>query len=194
MEWITKNLLPLILTLSFYNTAHAQLGKWFGPGELSEAHESVKGISNCTSCHSTGAPHDKCLACHTDIKARLDLGKGFHAKHKDKKCATCHPEHKGAGHDLFGLDVKTFKHDDTGWPLAGAHQELKCKNCHKEKRVNQVTKKKTHRVTYLGLQSTCISCHKDVHDGKNGVTCENCHTQDAWKKLTPPTPTAQPTP
>ncbi|MCX6283385.1 MAG: hypothetical protein NTW31_04010 [Bacteroidetes bacterium] len=51
------------------------------PGQLASVHSNLEGISNCTHCHTLGdkVTNDKCLSCHTELKARLDLHKGYHA-------------------------------------------------------------------------------------------------------------------
>lgn len=163
----------------------AQFGKWFSPGDLSKPHDALNGSGDCATCHSSGSPHDKCLLCHTEIKERLDQNKGFHAKVKASKCGTCHVEHKGKNHDMLGLDKAKFSHNDTGWPLTGSHAKVPCENCHKQKRIHAVSKKKTKTTTYLGANATCTSCHKDEHKGAYGTECRACHDTVAWKAPEP---------
>lgn len=179
--------LIIFFLLSSPPSSFAQFGKWFGPGELSKAHEKLNGVSDCTNCHSSGVPHDKCLVCHTEIKDKLDHNKGFHAKFKTSKCGSCHVEHKGKEHNIVGLNVATFNHANTDWPLTGAHLKVKCDSCHKEKRVDAITKKPTKTITYLGASPACTSCHKDVHQTKYGIECRGCHDTTAWKAPVPTT-------
>lgn len=167
------------------SAARAQFEGWLSPGELSKAHAGLKGVSNCTQCHATarGVPDAKCLACHAEIKERIEKKKGYHAR-LEQQCNVCHVEHKGAAHDLMGLSRVPFTHDDTGWPLTGAHQKLECADCHKQKRVDPNTKKSTGRPTYLGNSPRCLSCHEDVHraKGTSFQDCTKCHTTEQWNR------------
>jgi hypothetical protein len=59
-------------------TLLAPLGAQISPGPLSRPHQSLNGATNCTSCHKFGGQAVlKCLACHTEIAARLDARQGF---------------------------------------------------------------------------------------------------------------------
>jgi hypothetical protein len=75
-----------------------------------------------------------------------------------------------------GGDRNKLDHAQTGWPLNGAHATTPCAQCH------------THRnargnSTFLGLQTSCVSCHKDQHQGRFGQSCTSCHDEVAWKDL-----------
>mgnify|MGYP001263565130 CR=1 FL=1 len=167
------------------SSVHAQLEGWLSPGDLSKAHRSLRGVSNCTQCHATarGVPDTKCLSCHTEIKSRIDKNAGYHAR-LEQDCHVCHNEHKGAGYDLQGLSRVPFNHDDTGWPLTGKHEQLQCANCHKEKRIDASTKKPTSTTTYLGNDPKCVSCHQDVHRSKGAFQdCTKCHTTSSWNRV-----------
>ena len=69
------------------------------PGELSKVHSHLEGMSNCTQCHILGekVSNKKCLDCHTELKARIDLQKGYHssAETRGKECVKCHSDHHG---------------------------------------------------------------------------------------------------
>ena len=62
----------LVMLLSAYNLA-AQIS----PGDLSNPHSNLEGISNCTQCHVLGnkQTNEKCLACHTEINERISAKK-----------------------------------------------------------------------------------------------------------------------
>ena len=70
----------------------------------------------------------------------------------------------------------TFRHNQTGFDLTGAHRFLSCNQCH----VNRV---------FGGLPSECGFCHqKDFratvlqHKGLVlPVACERCHFTFGWK-------------
>lgn len=168
----------LILLLFPAFAAHAQLGNFVNPGPLSNPHKTLDGIKNCTKCHSAsqGLPNEKCLACHTEIKERLDVRKGYHARVQGD-CYTCHSEHEGRNYDVTGLTRIRFDHTDTGWPLTGSHKDLDCSNCHKKKREG------TTRTTYLGNDSKCMSCHENIHGSKKAKfqKCQNCHGTRNWQ-------------
>jgi hypothetical protein len=84
-------------------------------------------------------------------------------------CTTCHSTEtwknslSGAGSEAGGAGV--FNHDKTGFPLRGRHQEVTCTGCHQPKRQ---------------VQSDCVSCHKDPHQGLLGRLCETCHSARTW--------------
>jgi len=154
------------------------------PGELSDPHAHLEGMSNCTQCHDLGknVSDQKCLACHKELKTRIDQKKGFHFSSKvgNKGCITCHSEHLSRKYDIVHLDKDKFDHQETGWALEGKHKEKKCQDCHKTEHItDQVLKKK--KFTYLGLNTTCLTCHEDKHQKTLSANCTECHTQDAFK-------------
>ena len=139
------------------------------PGELSNPHKFQDNQSMCKVCHSQDmtVAESNCLSCHTELKKRIENQKGFHVNKKDR-CERCHKEHQGRETSLINLETKTFNHDETGYNLSGAHQNIQdCKICHKGK-------------GYLGLSSACVSCHKDGHNGKLGNDCSLCHSVTKW--------------
>ena len=184
----------LAFLIAFFSfSARAQLGNLFSPGELSKAHAALGGVTGCSNCHAKGPPTEKCLKCHVEIKERLEKKKGYHGKYTEYKCGDCHREHKGKENDLAGLSKMKFRHDDTGWPLTGKHVSVECKSCHTQKRVDPTTRQEGEATTYLAADAKCVSCHKDVHDGKLGTDCRGCHDTQTWK-IPSPIPTATGTP
>jgi hypothetical protein len=79
-----------------------------------------------------------------------------------RKCELCHSP--------AGWSPAFFAHDRTGFPLAGAHQKVACKDCHTTDVPNSLAK-------------TCGGCHMDVHRGDFGQRCEGCHTEETWHPL-----------
>ena len=72
----------------------------FSPGDLSNAHANLEGMSNCTQCHTSGdeVQNSKCLSCHKEITSLVNSGRGLHAREaKGKQCYACHSEHHGEG-------------------------------------------------------------------------------------------------
>ena len=148
----------LLFAVSFGFSVHAQIS----PGVLSKVHSQLEGLSNCTKCHELGekVSSAKCLACHTELKARIDQNKGYHvsAEVKGKQCANCHNDHHG------------FK-------LTGAHTKKKCEDCHKSAFIKD-TKIKAKKFTYLGLKTECLTCHDDYHQKTLSASCADCHNDE----------------
>ena len=79
MKFITSLHISLVF-LFFSLMASGQIS----PGELAEPHAQLEGMSNCTQCHDLGehVSDSKCLACHKELKTRVDQKKGFHSSLK----------------------------------------------------------------------------------------------------------------
>jgi nitrate/TMAO reductase-like tetraheme cytochrome c subunit len=154
------------------------------PGELTNAHANLEGMTNCTKCHTMGKKisNENCLSCHKEIKERLDQKKGYHSSSKvvDKECFTCHSEHHGRNFEIVHFDKKQFDHNTTGFKLEGAHVKKDCADCHKPAYISNPDLKKK-KGTYLGLNNQCLTCHEDRHQKTLSSTCLNCHTSDAFK-------------
>jgi hypothetical protein len=117
------------------------------------------------------------MACHEDISRSMRQKSGLHGRNfQGKPCGDCHTDHRGRGHVLVRWDTKKFDHDQTGWELEGAHQRTDCNKCH-------TGKNERNHASYIGLSNTCASCHKDVHAGRFGSSCQNCHDDESWKNL-----------
>jgi hypothetical protein len=109
---------------------------------------------------------DQCLACHKDVH-KAQLG---------KNCTSCHSEEK--------WKPAKFDHQtQSKFLLKGKHQELKCSECHKptSKEFVQEFKKNIPVITYKPISGQCVACHKDVHKGHFGQSCNSCHSEQAWK-------------
>ncbi len=154
------------------------------PGELSKAHASLEGISNCTKCHDVGnkVTRQKCLECHKEIKANIIARKGYHgsAEVRNKDCAGCHSEHHGRDFQLIRFNKKTFDHSKTGFALKGEHAKQECNACHKPAFIKDPAIRKKAG-TYLGLSQQCLSCHDDFHQGKMSSKCTDCHGFNSFK-------------
>jgi len=114
--------------IMFCNPLLAQIS----PGELAEVHAHLEGISNCTKCHTLGdkVSNEKCLDCHTELKARIDQNKGNHASAeiKGKACVTCHNDHHGRKFEIIRFDKDKFDHKLAGFEVLGAHAKKTCKD------------------------------------------------------------------
>ncbi len=144
--------------------------------------------TQCYTCHTTrsweevtfdhnetrlplvgGHANLECQACHTP-----DTFTGL-----DPACVSCHAEddvHDGQFgtacercHVADAWDKVTFDHDETAFPLDGAHVNVPCEQCH----VNN---------QYVGTPTECVACHEQPvsHVGVFGTDCATCHLTSAW--------------
>ena len=177
---------PLLITLFL-------LVQWsvaqISPGDLSEPHKDLEGIGNCTQCHTIGKEisNSNCLTCHKEIDSRIAAGKGYHATVKGTQCIECHKEHHGRSFTLIRFDKKNFDHAQTGFRLEGKHGSLQCEQCHTGKNIAaediRALSDKRKSTTFLGLGTTCRSCHADNHRGQFSQECTQCHTVNGWKPV-----------
>lgn len=154
------------------------------PGDLTNFHANLEGISNCTKCHELGeqVSNSKCLDCHSEIKTRMSAGNGYHSSTevKGKNCSSCHNEHHGRNFRIVNFNSESFNHDKAGFSLTGKHKTAECKECHKSEFISDNSLKK-RKNTYLGLSTNCSSCHEDYHQKTLGESCTYCHNTDAFK-------------
>ena len=128
---------------------------------LRGSHATVR----CSACHKAGddgrivyrkAP-GTCYSCHE--------GDDVHKGRLGKKCKKCHNERSWR-------KESSFNHDKTDFPLRGKHREVKCAACHPNER-------------YKDIPTQCAVCHaiNDVHLGRYGRKCADCHSEKDWKKV-----------
>lgn len=141
--------------------------------KLEAAHERI----DCRDCHKSDYISDSeiaqrqgtylglqeaCLSCHLDYH-QGDLG---------KDCLSCH------NYQDFE-QTPGFDHQETDFPLKGAHQNVDCLECHpKEIREAKEFQK------FKGLKfANCTDCHEDAHQGRFGPNCTDCHSEQSWSQL-----------
>ncbi len=173
-------ILSVVMCFMFAESSFAQIS----PGDLSESHSHLEGMSNCTQCHTLGEKisNEKCLDCHKDLQNNIKNQKGFHVSTDiaGKECISCHSDHHGRTFEMIRFDKDNFNHSLTGYELIGAHQKKKCKDCHKNEFIrNDDIKKK--KITYLGLNTECLGCHTDYHQTTLSNNCNDCHDFNAFK-------------
>jgi hypothetical protein len=171
----------------------APVAAQISPGPLAKPHQQLEGTLRCETCHGGGRKEQmsaRCLECHKEIAWLVDRGRGFHAAVKDQRCASCHPDHAGRDFSLVSWpdgDVNRFDHTRAGWPLDGSHQKTKCLDCHKAAfRVSRAAKLSERRGPdwgWVGLEQTCVTCHEDIHRGRLGTACAECHTTTDFKTI-----------
>jgi len=149
------------------------------PGPL--AHDHAKYENDCAVCHKAfdvEAQRGLCLACHEDVAKDLaskgpdDMG--FHGRSplaSSGACRSCHPDHLGREADIRGASAATFDHDETDYPLLGAHRSTDCARCHPADTPRR------------DAPSACIDCHRedDAHDNALSSDCSECHGETEWR-------------
>lgn len=157
--------------------------QFLSPGKLATAHADIDGDSNCSECHSTGKRIDTnaCLGCHDDLRTKIRKRSGLHGReYQGQDCGKCHVEHLGRNARLVrwpGGSPERFDHRQSGWALKGAHASVQCQDCH------DIQNRRGH-ATYLGLKTTCASCHEDPHKGRFAdADCTSCHNETDWSQV-----------
>ncbi len=156
-------------------TASANLETLIMPGKVIEGHAEYE--TECTRCHTRFGKQTQrqlCLDCHDDIAADITAKEGFHSHIPDSNnvdCKTCHGEHRGRQADIVQFNPLTFDHNQTDFELRHAHRQQPCSACHARDK------------KYREASADCFSCHekKDVHRGKLGEACGDCHDSQGWK-------------
>ncbi len=179
-------ILHIILLMATFTIS--KLNAQLSPGDLTNAHADLEGISNCTQCHTLGekVSNDKCLDCHKEIKSLINRGQGYHVSRevRGKDCATCHSEHHGRKFDMLRFDEDNFNHNLTGYRLTGAHQTTDCRQCHVPDFIED-RELRNREATFLGLKQDCATCHEDYHQNtlsKND--CASCHITESFAPAT----------
>lgn len=186
MKTLARVLLVGAALLSVAPRIQAQLA----PGPLSSAHAHLDGPLKCLECHGRGddSLQAGCLACHEEISWLLGRRRGLHETSRATPCAKCHAEHVGAGAPLVVFEEgapERFDHARARWPLTGKHAPLKCEACHKPgfrvSKAGSLSKRKDPARGFIGLESDCAACHKDVHAGRLDRDCRRCHGTEGWR-------------
>jgi len=111
------------------------------------------------------------LALGTTLAATPLAGQGTESPHGAAvhvpDCGACHtPDSWRSRPDA------RFSHDrDAGFPLAGAHAAVECRQCHLDLRFDEPRAR----------PDDCASCHLDVHQGRLGPRCVECHDTDGFE-------------
>lgn len=128
----------------------------------------------CGQCHKNDAPSktkpyrdtpQQCNACHQNN----DVHKGS----QGKECQQCH--------STSSWSKTTFDHSKTAFPLLDKHSKLECSQCHRSSDYKDFSK-----LDFAPPKADkhCASCHQidDVHLGRFGQQCNDCHNSQAWNK------------
>lgn len=113
---------------------------------------------------------ERCSECHVDYHSGAYAGPRITellGVSKDASASTGSPCE--VCHSVDGWPVVHFAaHDETGFPLRGAHAGVPCGSCHGS----------GHEKPTL---HSCTSCHRDPHAGELGEQCGGCHTPEDWR-------------
>lgn len=144
------------------------------PGRVIEGHAKLEG--DCSQCHvrfDRAAQTRLCLACHKEVAADVQARAGFHGRHGEAACRSCHTEHKGREARIAAFDERRFDHAQSDFALRGAHAKIECASCHVAGR------------KFRDAPRSCISCHRkdDRHRGSLGEACAGCHSEASWKAV-----------
>ena len=99
----------------------------------------------------------QCIDCHKKDDA--------HKGRLGKKCGDCHTA-------VSWHRDSSFDHSKTRFPLHEAHKKVSCASCHPNEQ-------------YKGISTQCSVCHSinDVHHGRYGTKCQDCHNEKDWKEI-----------
>ena len=145
------------------------------PGKVIEGHAKYE--EKCNSCHQPFSKEKQstlCRDCHKEVDTDIKGAQGLHGHVDDTEteCSHCHTDHQGRVADVIQLDKETFDHSETDYSLKGAHTSVRCEACHNREK------------KYRDTATACVSCHEsdDIHKGTLGETCNDCHTEQAWRR------------
>ncbi|MEO1257383.1 MAG: hypothetical protein AAFZ15_01255 [Bacteroidota bacterium] len=130
----------------------------------SGAHEGT--WSDCVDCHNNSNDYAifSCTVCHTNPETDEAHNGISGYSYENSACLACHPTG-----DIDG----SFDHDDTNFPLTGAHLNVECLACHSN--------------GYAGTPTDCAACHQTDFDatinpnhGELALStdCASCHTTE----------------
>jgi hypothetical protein len=131
----------------------------------------------CSECHTNTGNYGQftCISCHEHNQSSTNEGHGDVQgyMYNSDACYACHPTGSSEG---------SFNHNNSPFPLTGAHQTVECSKCHTN--------------GYAGTSTICYDCHATVYNqsvNPNHVTltipkeCQTCHTTDpGWAPATFP--------
>ncbi len=146
------------------------------PGKVIEGHAEKE--QECNSCHARFSKETQdrlCLKCHDKIDADISDKRGYHGQSPQvaaTACSSCHTDHKGRKAGIVLLERDLFDHEQTDYPLRGGHTRVECHSCHQKGE------------KWREAPDSCIACHRDtdVHKGKLGEQCADCHGSESWNK------------
>lgn len=118
----------------------------------------------CTGCHQD--PHGGKF--NNEMAKRLPDG-------RSAGCQACHSVKSW-------LELPSFDHSKTDFPLVGAHAKVACQDCHKP----AAGESKLTEASFKATPARCSACHQDPHAGQfvrsgKPMSCESCHNAEKWQ-------------
>lgn len=131
-------------------------------------------IQDCFACHDQGGNFtgltQECYSCHQqdyeNVQDPNHLEAGF-----PTDCEQCH--------NINGWSPANLDHNQTDFPLTGAHLAVDCASCHTN--------------GFTGTPTDCYSCHQQDYESiqdpnhiQNNFStdCTQCHTTNNWMEVT----------
>lgn len=92
----------------------------------------------CTDCHTNPSDFSvfSCTVCHGQSETNGEHNGVSGYVYESTMCLVCHPT---------GNEDGAFNHDNTGFPLTGAHDNVDCASCHAD--------------GFAGTPTECSACH-----------------------------------
>ena len=179
-------------------------------GATQPNHVQANFAQTCQQCHNTtawtGASFDHSTTgfpltgAHTALQcAQCHVNGNYGLTNANTTCVSCHlkdfqgttnPNHVSSGfaqtceqcHNTTAWTAATFNHNNTGFPLTGAHATVACASCHVNNNYNLTS-----------ANTPCVSCHLTNFQGTTNPnhvtggfpqTCEQCHNTTSWLSAT----------
>ncbi len=127
-------------------------------------------IDNCFSCHLQGGNFSglstNCYSCHQQDYEQVQDPNHITGNFPTD-CTLCHT--------INGWEPANFDHNNTQFPLTGAHTSTECSSCHSQ--------------TFSGTPTACVQCHQqnfnatvNPNHASLGISteCMTCHNTTAW--------------
>ncbi len=128
-----------------------------------------------------------CVQCHVNNNY-TSTSTACYSCHQADFTGTTNPNHVASGfptdcsicHTTSAWSPSSFNHNNTAFPLTGAHTTLQCTACHTNN-------------NYTTLPTTCYGCHQADWTGTNNpshtaagfpTTCDTCHSTTSWAGAT----------
>ncbi len=125
----------------------------------------TRSVANAAERVGFTATATTCASCHKDV----------HLGQLATTCENCHTI------DVAKFVVTGFNHSATKFPLTGKHTPVLCEKCHKVETGVFPAGAGTAR-RFVGVGTTCVSCHADPHRGQLDRNCLTCHTVDSFAR------------
>jgi hypothetical protein len=193
-----------VISVDCYSCHQADYAATTSPNHMTSGFST-----NCEECHdvtsmvwtTTNFNHDffplvgghaiqDCFRCHQQGNNFQGLSTDCYSCHAQDFANTTDPNHVAGNfshdcqecHTIYGWSPSNFNHDNTSFPLTGAHKTVQCASCHTQ--------------GFTGTPTDCYSCHQAAYSSTTNpnhqaigipTDCSNCHTTNpGWQPATFP--------